>query len=167
MSPRARTIASRAFLTIAILLGGFAGYQSWHQTRELTERQTLIEAMWGEQGKATGVIREDGEMVLWSPEMRELTGYTRKEINRLGVEVTMTDPKIIRAHAESVRKAFESPTHKTTVVNCEMLNKQGDQVPVRLVIRMLETDRHHYAIVSLDLQKNVLELGKPSAIERR
>ena len=128
-------IAVTFALVISIATGYYAHLRSTAQLQESEDRRAAIGALLDSTEFGYVICDENKKIIEWNPAMQRLTGYTKEDIDRIGVRMVFPEP-ILSDEAE----VFKDPTGKIRVsmATCDLITKLGKTVPVEVVIRVVE-----------------------------
>lgn len=116
------------------------------------------------------VMGENREIIEWNDAMVKLTGKTKFQIQKEGLEIIICDEKKAEKHCVGLEKAFSDTAAKETnddkviMVYCSVWDAEHKPVPVRIAIRMIKAQPSGsvYAIARIDRESKIIEYGIPS-----
>jgi len=178
-----RKRAGTLLVGLAVCLSVYVAWQAHKENLTVTDKQNDIQAenetLRQRQNVVYAILESDyplaimepgGKIPVWNYAMERLTGYTREEISRLGLEAVMCTPEAAERHKAGVERAFVDPEKcgKLVLVNCEMRNKAGKEFPVRVAVRIVKTPSDTmYAVARVDRESQIEEYGTPTAERSR
>lgn len=128
---------------------------------EFKEKQDILYAAICSDNYPLVVMDQNGKIVQWNDAMVDLTGIAEDVAKMTGMDAIMCDSVKLQKHKQGVVAAFQNPDmfQKLTIVNCEIFNKEGKQIPVRVAIRIVPAGKKMYAIARIDPEDKIIELG--------
>lgn len=160
MKRKARNVAGWCLLIISggsLAWGWTTAVQQTNRVRfELQVMHDFLESS----DYAMAVLDSDGRAKIWNKAIEKLTGYPRSEMIGQRIEWIMI-PEMAMQHRRAVQKAMADPRSRKEVrrVECNMLNRQGEPIPVVISVRVVSPlDGDPYSIAHVDRQSRIIDI---------
>jgi PAS domain S-box-containing protein len=167
MFKRIRDQWGLAMLIIACLATVYLGVQARQKTiLKLVEQGEISEAfnaMFSNSSHGFAIFRGDGRIVAWNGPMVAITGYTKLEMSEHGLERLMSPEDRAKHRAAMSSVLRREDLEKVSIIDCEMLAKDGRKVQVHVSVRLAQaTNGNVYMIAILDKQSKIKDIqGAP------
>jgi PAS domain S-box-containing protein len=107
------------------------------------------------------VMDSNRRILEWNAGMEAITGWTKEEVQEMGVEVIMRHGDLIARHRKVYHEAMNLRplTNKVVRVDCTVLTKGGRDINVCVSVRIiLAPDGNRYAVANMEKQSNIIRM---------
>lgn len=143
-----RQVIGIALMAFAVGLSVYAGYSAHQESQALSAeasrlsvRQDIMFA--AQDSDRYPLVVEDGhrKILIWNRAIQELTGYTKEEIERLGIPAIIADSDTAQKHEAAVLKALadKNSIGKVTIIHGNLKTKTGKVIPVRVSVYVFQS----------------------------
>ena len=153
-------------ITVSIFLTLYGAYSVHKETKLLHERQDVVSAVIRSDDYPLAIMDDKGNVIQWNDGMEKLTGVSAETAIRDGISSVVCDPLKLGHHKEGLAKAFADTANrgKLLVILCDVQNaKTGVHIPVRVSMRIVETQGKLYAVGRMDRESEIETIGCNSA----